>query len=169
MKRRTQFAWLCALAFATGTFAIVLARTEPTVGGQLLSYAEFHLPLRELQSSESEALFQWLRADFALIAAYTLLWTWGLRWLAYAAPSAQLAVWGRSLSWIAVFAALFDVLENVILWTAADVAAPHVSPWLPVLAKLKWSSTVLALAYGLLWWWGRRRSRVRAGTLGHTA
>ena len=113
-----------------------------------------------LKADERQHLYAWLGTDYVFALVYTMFFTGALRSLAAQASSDLLGFVGRSLSWVAAFAIVFDLTENAILWAAASTAAPQVSPWLESLARLKFLSLFVFLGYTLAWlghrWWKRR-------------
>jgi hypothetical protein len=129
---------------------ILLIRHTPTIGGIELRVAELHVPFAKLQAAEMAPLRHWLAWDFVFMAIYTITLTWWTRVLAGDSDT-RLAIVGRTLSWFVAFAVVFDVLENLILWVAADIGASRVSSWLPALVQLKWLPPALFVVYLAIW------------------
>ena len=143
--------------------AVLLNVWHPNVNGVPLRDAELTRPLGGLLSTERSRFFEWLGVDYAFAFVYTAFYTGALRFLAAIARGTWLDVVGRTLSWITAIAIVFDLAENAILWASASTAATRISPWLPVLVKLKWVSTVLFVGYLFVWIAYRLLHRTRRG------
>ncbi len=151
MKRIHQLWVLAGLLLVTIATAAWLNGHAPTVNGHPLSQIELTTPLSKLKPAEYDAFYSWLGIDYGFMLVYTVFYTWALRWLAADERFPRLALAGRMLSWITAVAIIFDATENMILWADASLATLQVSPWLVVLVKLKWLSTVIFVAYATIW------------------
>jgi hypothetical protein len=150
MKRQQQLWTLWVFTIGAIALLISLIHLEPTIHGVPLRVAELRSPLAALQPAELTPLRFWLGLDFAFMVVYTIVFTGWMRTLA-GDSATRLAIVGRTLSWFVAFAVVFDAVENLILWVAADIGAARVSPWLPALVKLKWLSAVVFFGYLALW------------------
>jgi hypothetical protein len=156
--RRQQQGWGLLLLALCGIGLVIWLDTHvPRVNGHSLQQVELTASAAQMQATEYKPLYRWLGVDSLFAAIYTVLFTWGLRWLATGVAGGRLDLLGRALSWVTAVAILFDLLENAILWVGADIGASSVSAWLPALVKLKWLSAVIFFAYGILWLGWRRR------------
>ena len=150
-RQQQSYLPLISLFLVGVGLAVLLSLWHPTVSGASLRDAELTRPLAGLLPAEQSRFFKWLGVDYAFALVYTVFYTSALRFLAAIARGTWLDLGGRVLSWITAIAILFDLTENAILWAAASTAATQISPWLPVLVKLKWVSTVLFLGYLCVW------------------
>jgi hypothetical protein len=160
MQRQQQRTVLVMLAIITVLLFILLAALAPTVGGVAMRQAELSKPMDLLQPAERWPLFRWLTIDCVFAVIYTVFFAWTLRWLAADAMVGWLSTLGRGLARVVIFAVLFDLTENLILWVSALVGAHQISPWLPTLIKLKWLSPILFVVYLLLWIFRRHLPRM---------
>jgi hypothetical protein len=151
MQRQQQRTVLVILAIVTVLLFILLGALAPTVGGVTMRQAELSKPMDLLLPAERCPLFCWLSIDCVFAVIYTAFFAWALRWLAVDARVSWLSTLGRGLARVVIFAVLFDLAENLILWVSALVGAHLISPWLPTLIKLKWLSPILFVTYLILW------------------
>lgn len=162
MKRQQQPWALWVFTIGAIALLISLIHLEPTINGIPLRVAQLRSPFGNLQPAQLTPLRYWLGLDLMFMVIYTIVFTGWMRWLA-GDSSSRLAVAGRTLSWFVAFAVIFDAVEDLILWVAADIGATRVSPWLPALVKLKWLSAVLFTGYLVAWLLNRYGlSRLRA-------
>lgn len=151
MTRSRQLRVLAMLVGATLLLLALLCVLKPTVDGEALRNAELRIPMDRLQHAERDPFLRWLAIDTVFAVIYTVLFTWGLRWLARATRRRWLKIWGRGLSWLVAYAIVFDLVENLILWVSVLIDAHDISPWLSSLVKLKWLSAEVFSGYLMLW------------------
>jgi hypothetical protein len=151
MTRSRQLRVLAILAVATLLLLALLHVFKPTVDGVTIRNAELHIPMDRLQQAERDPFLRWLAIDTVFAVIYTVLFTWGLRWLARTTRRRWLKILGRGLSWLVAYAIVFDLAENLILWVSVLIDAHDISPWLSSLVKLKWLSLYVFFGYVILW------------------